>query len=56
MVMAPALLDGSDATAILADKVYDSYALRKITADSGVEAMIPSNRTHKKIIPPDQAI
>ena len=56
VLMAPALLDGFDTTAVLADKAYDSNALRKIIADSGAEAVIPSNRTRKVIIPHDQAI
>jgi transposase len=53
---APALLDGLTAQAVLADKAYDSNALRQIIADSGAEAVIPSNRSRKVSIPHDQAI
>ncbi len=53
--MAPALLDGFEAKAVLADKAYDSNALRQIIADSGAEAVIPSNRSRKVLIPHDQA-
>jgi len=56
VLAAPALLDGFSAKAVLADKAYDSNALRQIIADSGAEAVIPSNRTRKVIIPHDHAI
>jgi len=56
ILQAPALLDGFRAEAVLADKAYDSNALRQIIADSGAEAVIPSNRTRKVIIPHDQAV
>jgi transposase len=55
ILMAPALLDGFEAKAVLADKAYDSNALRQIIADSGAEAVIPSNRSRKVLIPHDQA-
>ena len=50
---APALLDGQIGAAVLADKAYDSNALRAIIADMGATAVIPSNRTRKIIIPHD---
>ena len=50
---APALLDGQIGDAVLADKAYDSNALRAIIADMGATAVIPSNRTRKIIIPHD---
>ena len=50
---APALLDGFRPTAVLADKAYDSNALRQIIADMGAEAVIPSNRTRKVLIAHD---
>jgi transposase len=50
---APALLDGQIGDAVLADKAYDSNALREIIADLGARAVIPSNRTRKIIIPHD---
>jgi transposase len=56
VLAAPALLEGFLATAVLADKAYDSNAFRQIIADSGAEAVIPSNRTRKVIIPHDPAI
>ena len=55
ILMAPALLDGFKARAVLADKAYDSNALRQLIADSGAQAVIPSNRTRKVTIPHDQA-
>jgi transposase len=54
ILMAPALLDGFKAKAVLADKAYDSNALRQLIADSGAEAVIPSNRSRKILIPHDE--
>jgi transposase len=56
VLAAPALLEGFQAEAVLADKAYDSNALRQLIADSGAAAVIPSNRTRKIIIPHDPAI
>jgi transposase len=56
VLAAPALLEGFTAEAVLADKAYDSNALRQIIANLGAEAVIPSNRTRKVIIPHDAAI
>jgi transposase len=56
VLSAPALIEGFQAAAVLADKAYDSNAFRQIIADSGAEAVIPSNRTRKVIIPHDPAI
>lgn len=53
---APALLHGLHAEAVLADKAYDSNALRAIIADMGAKAVIPSNRCRKIIIPHDATI
>lgn len=53
---APALLEGQTAKAVLADKAYDSNALRALIASMGAEAVIPSNRTRKVIIPYDTAL
>lgn len=50
---APALLEGQTAKAVLADKAYDSNALRALIASIGAKAVIPSNRTRKVIIPHD---
>ena len=53
ITQAPALLEGQTAKAVLADKAYDSNALRETIADMGAEAVIPSNRSRKAIIPHD---
>jgi len=53
---APALLDGLSAEAVLADKAYDSNALRALIANMGAEAVIPSNRCRKVAIPHDATI
>jgi transposase len=50
---APALLDGLSPDAVIADKAYDSNVLRALIADAGAEAVIPSNRTRKVLIPHD---
>lgn len=50
---APALLEGFRPRAVLADKAYDSNALRQLIADAGAEAVIPSNRTRKVLIAHD---
>ena len=54
ITQAPALLNGQTGAAVLADKAYDSKALRQIIADMGAEAVIPSNRSRKTIIPHDR--
>jgi transposase len=54
ILMAPALLHGFQAKAVLADKAYDSNALREIIATSGAQAVIPSNRSRKVLIPHDE--
>ncbi len=56
VLSAPALLEGLQAQAVLADTAYDSNALRQIIADSGAQAVIPSNPTRKTIIPHDRTI
>jgi transposase len=53
---APALLEGQTGDAVLADKAYDSNALRTLIACMGAEAVIPSNRTRKIIIPHDAGL
>jgi transposase len=53
ITQAPALLDGQSGDAVLADKAYDSNALRAIIAGIGATAVIPSNRTRRIIIPHD---
>ena len=56
VTQAPALLDGQNGDAVLADKAYDSKVLRAVIADMGAEAVIPSNRCRKLAIPHDAAI
>jgi transposase len=53
ITQAPALLQGQSGNAVIADKAYDSNALRAIIADMGAEAVIPSNRCRKLPIPHD---
>ncbi|MCP3392301.1 IS5 family transposase [Bradyrhizobium sp. CCGB12] len=53
ITQAPTLLDGQSGDAVLADKAYDSNALRAIIAEIGATAVIPSNRTRRIIIPHD---
>ncbi|SNT63351.1 transposase, IS4 family [Tardiphaga sp. OK246] len=53
VTQAPALLHGQTGEAVLADKAYDSNALRAIIVNMGATAIIPSNRTRKVIIPHD---
>ncbi len=53
VTQAPALLEGLFARRVLADKAYDSNALRKIIADMDAEAVIPCNPTRKRPIPYD---
>lgn len=50
---APALLAGLTAAGVIADKAYDSNDLRTLIAEAGAEAVIPSNRTRKVLIPHD---
>lgn len=56
ITQAPALLHGQGGHAVLADKAYDSNALRAIIAKMGAQAVIPSNRSRKRIIPHDAAV
>jgi transposase len=53
--LAPALLDGLSPRRVLADKAYDSNALRRLIADKGAEAVIPCNPTRRRPIPYDVA-
>jgi transposase len=56
ITQAPALLHGQEGDAVLADKAYDSNALRSIVADMGAEAVIPSSRSRKLAIPHDPTL
>lgn len=53
VTQAPDLLEGLHPRRVLADKAYDSNALRQIIAGMGAEAVIPCNPTRKRLIPYD---
>ena len=50
---APDLLDNFKPGGVIADNAYDSNALRALIAEAGAQAVIPSNRTRKVLIPHD---
>ena len=56
ILAAPALLHGFKAQAVLADRAYDTNALRSFIADMGAEAVIPSTRSRAAPIPHDPII
>jgi len=47
------LLEGVQAGGVIADKAYDSNAIRRTVADAGMTAIIPSNRSRTTIIAHD---
>ncbi|MCG8441185.1 MAG: transposase, partial [Caulobacterales bacterium] len=51
--LASALLDGLSPRRVLADKAYDSNALRALIAGMDAEAVIPCDPTRKRPIPYD---
>ena len=52
--MARALLRGAGSiTGLIADRGYDANSLRRLLAERGVEAIIPSTRSRKSAIPYD---
>ena len=53
VLAAPALLAGFTPRAVMADRAYDSSALRQLIAQAGAEAVIPSTRSRKTPIPHD---
>ena len=53
LTQAPALLEGRAGGAVMADKGYDSNALRGLVAAMRMEAIIPSSRARKVVIPHD---
>lgn len=53
IVAAPALLEGVEGGAVIADKAYDSNGFRQIITDAGMIAVIPSTRARKLPIPHD---
>lgn len=54
MTTAAALLAGLAADGVIADKAYDSNALRAIIQTAGATAVIPCNPTRKALIPYDR--
>ena len=53
---AEAMLDGVEGDAVIADKAYDSDAIRDTVKAAGMKAVIPSNRSRKKRIRHDKAL
>lgn len=53
---ASALLEGQTASAVIADKAYDSNGFREKSAVMNAEAVIPLKRNRKVFIPHDQAL
>jgi len=53
VTQAKALLEGWSGATVLADKAYDSNALRETIVAMKAEAVIPSNRSRKVVIPHD---
>lgn len=54
--MAEALLDSIESDAVLADKGYDSDAVRAAVESAGMIAVIPSNCARKVVIPHDKRL
>ena len=50
------MLEGIEADAVIADTAYDSNAIRGRMEAAGMEAVIPSNRSRKTIIPHNKAL
>ncbi|AHG50149.1 hypothetical protein RLEG12_00680 (plasmid) [Rhizobium leguminosarum bv. trifolii CB782] len=56
ITQAPDLHKDQSGDAVLADKAYDSNALRETFAFMGADAVIPSNRSRKIITPHDELV
>lgn len=56
ILAAPILLEGFKPQAVLADRAYDSNALRSLITDMGAQAVIPSTRSRSVPIPHDRNI
>ncbi len=56
ILAAPALIQGMEPQAVMADRAYDSSAFRQAIADLGAEAVIPSTRSRKAPIPHDPVL
>ena len=48
------LIAGRTTNGVIADKAYDSNALRQLIGNAGAEAVIPSTRSRKILIPHDR--
>ena len=48
------LLNGRAAASVIADKAYDNNALRDLIGTAGAQAVIPSTRSRKIVIPHDR--
>ena len=53
---AEVMLDGVEGDAVIADKAYDSNAIRDTVKAAGMKAVIPSNRSRKRCIRHDKAL
>lgn len=53
---AEAMLEGVEGDAVIADKAYDSNAIRDTVKAAGMKAVIPSNRSRKKRIRHDKVL
>jgi transposase len=53
VTMAADLLEGQTAGGVIADKAYDTNALREMIEQADIEAVIPSKRSRKIQIPHD---
>lgn len=51
---APDLLANLDADGVIADRAYDSEAVRALIAAAGAEAIIPAKASRKVVIPHDK--
>jgi len=56
ILAAPALLEGFTCDAVLADRAYDTNALRSLIANMGAQPVIPSTRSRSTPIPHDRII
>lgn len=56
ILAAPLLLEGLTCQAVLADRAYDTNALRSLIADIGALAVIPSTRSRSVPIPHDRIV
>lgn len=56
VVVAPALLEGCETDAVIADTAYDSNAFRQDIKDTGAKPVIPSNPQRKRRLPLDRTL